>query len=84
MDPKVVRYIFLGYSRTRKGYKCYSPQLHKKFISVDVTFYESIPFYSIESENFQEDSFKEVMNIPMKPRSGESVYQKEKERTRSF
>ncbi|KAK4387651.1 Sucrose transport protein SUC4 [Sesamum angolense] len=30
----------------RRGYRCYDPQSHRSFTSVDVTFFESTPFYS--------------------------------------
>ena len=46
LDPRSIRCIFLGYSRTQKGYKCYSPSLRRHFVCADVTFNESLPFYS--------------------------------------
>jgi hypothetical protein len=30
-DPRAIKYVFLGYSSTHKGYKCYSPQTIKFF-----------------------------------------------------
>jgi len=33
--------VFLGYTRSQKGYKCFSPSLNHYFISADVTFIES-------------------------------------------
>ena len=38
--------MFIGYSNTQKGYKCYLPELKKIFISKDVTFHENIMYYS--------------------------------------
>jgi hypothetical protein len=38
--------IFLGYSCTQKGYLCYSPESHRYFVSADVAFFESTPFFS--------------------------------------
>ena len=32
LDPRSIRCIFLGYSRTQKGYKCYSPSLRRLFV----------------------------------------------------
>ena len=46
LDPRSIKCIFLGYSRTQKGYKCYSPSLRRHFVCADVTFNESLPFYS--------------------------------------
>ena len=37
--------MFLGYSSTQKGYKCYSPQQRKVYICRDITFLEQVPFY---------------------------------------
>lgn len=60
MDPKGVNCIILGYSKTQKGYKCYIPQLHKRFISVDVAFHESFSFNFAKDK---EDHFPEVVTV---------------------
>ena len=44
LDPKLLKCIFLGYSRVQKGYKCYCPTLRCYFVSTDVTFFETTPF----------------------------------------
>lgn len=94
IDPKTVKCIFLGYSRIQKGYKCYTSYLHKKFISVDVTFHKFIYFYS-ECEKFQKDHFREIVDAYMhvagflekvhhpqkKNQEAEEVYIKKKEST---
>ena len=36
LDPRAHKCIFLRYSRTQKGYRCYSPTLCKQFVSADV------------------------------------------------
>jgi hypothetical protein len=43
LDPRSFKCIFLGYSHTQKGYRCYSPTLRRHFVCADVTFYVSLP-----------------------------------------
>ncbi|RVW51913.1 Retrovirus-related Pol polyprotein from transposon TNT 1-94 [Vitis vinifera] len=45
LDPRVIKCVFLGYSSTKKGYKCYNPSARKFYISADVTFTENKPFF---------------------------------------
>ena len=46
LSPRSRKCIFLGYFRTQKGYHCYSPESRRYFVSADVTFFESTPFFS--------------------------------------
>ncbi|KAM1709738.1 hypothetical protein TB1_000224 [Malus domestica] len=50
LDPRALKCIFLGYSSTQKGYKCYDPQLRKIIVSKDVRFHEANPFFSKSHE----------------------------------
>ncbi|RVW26227.1 Retrovirus-related Pol polyprotein from transposon RE2 [Vitis vinifera] len=45
LSAKATKCIFLGYSRLQKGYRCYSPDTHRYFLSADVTFFEDSPFF---------------------------------------
>ena len=49
LDTRSVKCIFLGYAGNQKGYKCYYPTSKKFFVSMDVTFFESQPFYPTNS-----------------------------------
>ncbi|KAG7990862.1 hypothetical protein I3843_02G045900 [Carya illinoinensis] len=55
LDPRSTKCLFVGYSRTQKGYRCYSPALRRYFTSADVTFFESIPFFSNTSSSVECD-----------------------------
>nr|CAN64167.1 hypothetical protein VITISV_015919 [Vitis vinifera] len=54
--------LFLGYSRLQKGYRCYSLETHRYFLSDDVTFFEDSPFFSTTSESLP---VFEVLPIPI-------------------
>ena len=45
LSPHALKCVFVGYSRTQKGYKCFPPP-HKFYVSADVTFFESSPCFS--------------------------------------
>jgi transposase InsO family protein len=63
LDPRAHKCIFLGYSCTQKGYRCYSPSLRKHFVSADVTFFEDIPYYSPQGRQLQES----MLSAPVIP-----------------
>jgi hypothetical protein len=50
LDPRAVKCIFVGYSSVQKGYKCWSPSERCLFVSMDVTFRESEPFYGEKTD----------------------------------
>ena len=59
LDPRAQKCVFVGYSSTQKGYRCYHPTTRKFYVSADVVFHESEPFFRreevprdvVESEN---------------------------------
>ena len=46
LSPRSRKGVFLGYSQTQKGYRCYSPDSRRYFVSADVTFFEYASFFS--------------------------------------
>ncbi|CAO2199022.1 unnamed protein product [Urochloa humidicola] len=46
LDPQAVKCVFVGYSSTQKGYKCWDPIGKRLFVSMDVTFREEEPYYT--------------------------------------
>ena len=45
LDPCALRCIFIGYSSTQKGYKCFHPPTRKFLVSTNVTFIENESFF---------------------------------------
>jgi hypothetical protein len=42
--------IFIGYPPGQQGYKCWNPTERRTFVSMDVTFRESEPFYGEQKD----------------------------------
>src|SRR4051812_13400784 len=55
MDPRAIKYVFVRYPFCQKGYKCWSPTEKRFFVSMDVTFRESEPYYGNPLEKTSPD-----------------------------
>ncbi|KAA3484106.1 Retrovirus-related Pol polyprotein from transposon TNT 1-94 [Gossypium australe] len=53
LDPRIVKCVFIGYSPTQKGYKCYHPPFRKYYVSMNVTFCEDEPYFSSSQPSLQ-------------------------------
>ncbi len=45
LEPRAIKCVFIGYSSTQKGYKCFDPNTKKIFVTMDVTLFENKPFF---------------------------------------
>nr|KYP41064.1 Retrovirus-related Pol polyprotein from transposon TNT 1-94 [Cajanus cajan] len=58
LDPRAVKCVFLGYSTTQKGYKCFHPISKRFYVSRDVTFNEQESYFKqphLQGENVREE-----------------------------
>lgn len=64
LDPYAIKCVFVGYHPFQKGYRCYHPQSHKFYVTMDVTFSEHEMFYSSDVSNslLQGESVIEELN----------------------
>ena len=61
LSARAIKCVFLGYSRLQKGYRCYSPITHCRYISADVTFFEDTPYFTSPVES---NIVSEVLPVP--------------------
>lgn len=64
LEPRSRKCIFVGYSSTQKGYRCYHPQTKKLIISRDVTFIEDEPFFPAQLQGETLGNFEVVQSSP--------------------
>lgn len=71
LDPRALKCVFVGYSSTQKGYKCYHPLSKKFFVSFDVTFQENIGYftqpYPQEEISKMENKDLFLLDLPFRP-----------------
>ena len=46
LAPRAQKGVFVGYSRTQKGYRVYFPDRRQYITSADVTFHEDVPYFT--------------------------------------
>ena len=61
LSAKATKCVFLGYSRLQRGYRCYSTDTNRYFISADVTFFGGSSFFSSEEHSHVSD----VLHVPL-------------------
>ena len=66
LDPRALKCLFLGYSSTQKGYKCYSPITKRFYVSMDVTFLENQAYFpktQLQGEISRNSSSNQIWDI---------------------
>ena len=48
LSPRSIKFVFVGYFKTQKGYRCYNSYVKKYLGSGDVIFFESISYFSTQ------------------------------------
>lgn len=64
LEPRALKCVFVGYSSTQKGYRCYHPSSKRFYVSMDVIFHEHEFFYpqEITDSSLQGENANEVSN----------------------
>jgi len=65
LSPRSIKCVFVWYSRTQKGYWCYSPSTRKYFVSADVTFFESVSYFSPQDSVTTSESISLSSSVPL-------------------
>jgi len=67
LSARAVKCVFLGYSKTQKGYRCYSPSAHRFYVSADVTFFEDKSFFASSTTSGSTTSTSDVTTSQVMP-----------------
>jgi hypothetical protein len=51
LEPRAIKCVFVGYSPTQKGYKCFYPNSKRLLVTMDVTLFENKPFFLEQSSS---------------------------------
>jgi len=62
LSARSIKCVFLGYSRLQKGYRCYSPDTKKYYMTAHVTFVEQSTFFP--TTTCDSNSIQHVLPIP--------------------
>lgn len=63
LEPRAARCMFIGYVEYKKGYRCLDPDNGKVYVTRDVSFHETVPYFSNEVSLQGERNSDEVIRI---------------------
>ncbi|WVZ64610.1 hypothetical protein U9M48_014105 [Paspalum notatum var. saurae] len=66
LDTHAIKCVFVGYSPTQKGYRCWCPSKRRFFVSMNVTFREHEQYYGPTNDT------EIMLSLPKVPQDGES------------
>ena len=49
LAPHALKGVFVGYSSTQQGYRVYFPYTQHYITSIDITFHEDVPYFSLST-----------------------------------
>ena len=58
LEPRALKCLFMGYSPHQKGHICYHPLTKKKYVSLNVTFFETQGYFTSHKIFFHSQSGK--------------------------
>jgi hypothetical protein len=67
LEPRARKCIFIGYSSTKKGYKCFDPLANRFYFSRDVIFNENLMYHSSQGEQEKYSDFLDIAPAPIVP-----------------
>ncbi|CAL2224950.1 unnamed protein product [Prunus armeniaca] len=63
LDSCALRCVFIGYSSTHKGHKCYHPPTQRLHVTLDVIFHEEVSYYISPSSPIQGERMSELESL---------------------
>ncbi|KAI5347614.1 hypothetical protein L3X38_000501 [Prunus dulcis] len=63
LDHCALRCVFIGYSSTQKGHKCYHPPTQKVHVTLEVTFHEEVSYYVSPSSPIEGEKGSELESL---------------------
>ncbi|KAK4423106.1 hypothetical protein Salat_1893200 [Sesamum alatum] len=65
LEPRALRFVYVGYSLYQKGYRCYHPPPHsrKLYVTMDVDFHKDTMYYHALMSPRQGENKIELLNL---------------------